>query len=283
MPQPIFHLYLAERPAIADALPGMAGEVRNAFLHGALAPDVGFFPGGDRRLSELVHHSRTADMCRALLNSAMSPSERAFAWGWLSHVLADVLLHPVINEWCGRQLGDGASKDDLLRLHVQLELGMDVLHVAAVKREGIPSFESTFEKTSVGFLTHVYQRVYGVGVAPAEMLEQQCNVERLTKQLLELELILAGAAQEGLATVPHKLVLQALRTAAAVSRGSRSIVTAFLHPVYPDLELGLNLKSRLDLFDRWFYRCVATDLRELHNLDLDTGLPISEETGSAVA
>jgi hypothetical protein len=75
MPQPIFHLYLAERPAIQYAVGELKPEARNALLHGALAPDTGFFPGGDARLSLLAHHSRNrtcAAPCFAGLNSLSS-------------------------------------------------------------------------------------------------------------------------------------------------------------------------------------------------------------------
>lgn len=281
MPQPIFHLYLAERPAIQYAVGELNPEARNAFLHGALAPDAGFFPGGDARLSLLVHHSRTADMCRALLRLAERLEQRAFAFGWLTHVLADALMHPVINSWCRAELGAQVEPADLTRLHIQLELGIDVLHVAAVHRQGVPRFRSMLTDASVGFLQQAYQQTYGLKPSPAALIFAHRNVERLSRQLLELEVVLAGASRDSMAGMPHKLLLRALRTVAAVSNGPRSLVTAFLAPVFPNLDLALVLKQRLDVFDRWFVDCVADDLQMLPNLDLDTGQPIAAEVDPA--
>jgi hypothetical protein len=84
-----------------------------------------------------------------------------------------------------------------------------------------------------------------------------------------------------MAGMPHKVLLRALRTVAAVSNGPRSLVTAFLEPVFPNLDLALVLKQRLDVFDRWFVDCVADDLQALPNLDLDTGQPIAAEVDPA--
>ena len=195
MPQPIFHLYLAERPAVLDAARIWDNDVRNAFLHGAVAPDVGFFPGGERQLSHLVHHARTGDMCRALLAGAENAVERAFAYGWLTHVLADAFLHPIINEWCEQKLGAGASADDLLRLHVQLELGMDVLHVTTVRREGVPSFQSTFDEASIAFLARAYRRRH---------LTRQPRLPcaSVDRQLLPLDSVSAGRSSISVPLAP---------------------------------------------------------------------------------
>ena len=59
------------------------------------------------------------------------------------------------------------------------------------------------------------------------------------------------------------------------------MIAAFLTPVFPNLDLALLLKDRLDYFDRWFSDCLATNLRELPNLDLDTGEPIADEVDPA--
>lgn len=282
MPQPIFHLYLAEYVQEYIPLPDRPA-TRNAFLHGAIAPDVGFFPGAPKRWSTVVHHWRTADMCRAMLGSATTDAERAFVWGWVTHLLADALLHPIINRWCVQQLGIGSSMAEQLRLHVQLEIGIDVMHVTAVKRVGVPTFRSMFEESSVSFLTNAYEKTYALHVDSRAVLKAHRNLERLTRQLLELELVMAGAAETTLTAVPNRVALNVLRTAAAVSSGPRSLVTAFLQPVLPPLELGLHFRDQLDKFARWFAECVATELQVLPNLDLDTGQPIDDDTGFAVA
>src|SRR5688500_15063891 len=73
----------------------------NAFLHGALGPDFGYMPGGHRLLSELAHRVRTGELAGRLIRSARTSLERAFAWGWLTHVLADRQIHPLIGRGVG--------------------------------------------------------------------------------------------------------------------------------------------------------------------------------------
>jgi hypothetical protein len=120
-------------------------------------------------------------MCRALLRRAEQPEQLAFAFGWLTHVLADALMHPVINSWCRAQLGAQTEPADLTRLHIQLELGIDVLHVAGVRRQGVPRFRSMLTDASVGFLQHAYHETYGIKPSPAALVFAHRNVERLSR------------------------------------------------------------------------------------------------------
>ena len=103
MPSVSLHLVLADRVlaelrrgARTAPFPPAAPECVNAFYPGALGPDLGYMPGGHRPLSELAHRVRTADLARALVETARSPVERAFSWGWVTHVLADVAVHPLV-------------------------------------------------------------------------------------------------------------------------------------------------------------------------------------------
>lgn len=282
MPQPTYHLYLADAALPLLPLP-LQPDVHAAFLHGAIAPDVGFFPGGQYMWSHVGHHWRTADMCRTLLSSATNDVERAFAWGWTTHILADALLHPVINQWCRLQLGGDSQRDDLMRLHVQLELGIDVMHVNHLRRAGMPRFRSIFDETSIAFLTKAYLHTYAMRIGPRQLLSAHRNLEQLCRRLFDLEVVMAGASVSAYAAAPAKVVLQTLRTAAAVSCGRRSIVTGFLYPVFPSLDLGLALKDAADAFLPWFTQCVSSEMRYLPNIDLDTGRVIGDHVSFAVA
>ena len=111
--------------------------VRDGFLHGALAPDMGFVPGNRRLVSEAAHYLRPGDLTRALLAAAGSDEEEAFAWGWASHLLADVEIHPLVGRAVGERLyGDRHRRMDALAdvaTHVSLEVGLDM---AVLRREG---------------------------------------------------------------------------------------------------------------------------------------------------
>jgi hypothetical protein len=108
MPGITLHFVLASRVLQRwSAAPGTAPfdlddpVARNAFYHGAVGPDIGYLPGGHRILSELAHQVSTGKLTGRLIQSARTPSERAFAWGWLTHVLADREIHPLIGRGVG--------------------------------------------------------------------------------------------------------------------------------------------------------------------------------------
>jgi hypothetical protein len=142
MPCATIHLHLAdrilshweERPRLA---PFPVGEpaLRDAFLHGTLAPDMGFVPGVDRFLSDLAHYIAPAELTRSLLRGARTPREEAFAWGWAGHVVGDVVLHPMVGRAVGeRLLGDRSGfiprlprdRTDQILLRGDVDLGSPV-------------------------------------------------------------------------------------------------------------------------------------------------------------
>src|SRR5262245_18199805 len=102
MPGVTLHLHLADRSLrhwrAENSAPFPLDDpaALEAFRHGAFGPDLGYFPGGPTALSDLAHAHRTGDLCRALVQGARTALERAFAWGWVGHVLADLSVHPLI-------------------------------------------------------------------------------------------------------------------------------------------------------------------------------------------
>ncbi|MDB4948830.1 MAG: hypothetical protein JWM27_1479 [Gemmatimonadetes bacterium] len=141
MPNVAVHFVLArrallrwsERPSLAPfrAADPAAAE---AFLYGAVAPDAGYWPGGDRLFSELAHLWRTGDLARVLGQSAGDGVGRAYAWGWASHVLADLEVHPLINQAHGERVhgsrGRPVSSTEDVENHMRLEYGLDVAAAA---------------------------------------------------------------------------------------------------------------------------------------------------------
>lgn len=102
---------------------------RNAFFAGAFGPDLGYFPGGHRLISDLAHRVRSGQLVRHLLTTAATPIERCFAAGWLTHVVGDLPIHPAIPREVGelvngdrtRPLGGGSHPAE----HVRVETGLD--------------------------------------------------------------------------------------------------------------------------------------------------------------
>ena len=139
MPSVTVHLRLAEdvldhgraHPAGAPFDP-FDGEAANAFRLGAMGPDMGYLPGGLNILSDLAHTLWPADLARNLIAEGESPRQRAFSWGWVSHVLADILVHPLVGCAVGELVHgspavfvDGAA-DQVS--HVRVEVGLDAVY-----------------------------------------------------------------------------------------------------------------------------------------------------------
>ncbi len=97
------------------------------FLAGAIAPDLGFFPGGPVDFSTWVHEEPTGDLVRALAAEARSPAERALATGWGLHVVTDQIVHGWVDDQVDRLFAGPQAPPDGDRdlWHMRLEWGID--------------------------------------------------------------------------------------------------------------------------------------------------------------
>ena len=114
---PFCHLLFAawQWPRLAPGL-GLDQAQGDAFSAGALAPDAGYYPGGEPALAEQAHR----EPGDALWSQAHDARERAFALGWRSHMILDGVGHP--------RLVDVAAGGDFSRqplAHKRVEWGMD--------------------------------------------------------------------------------------------------------------------------------------------------------------
>ncbi len=193
MPNVTVHLWLAERTLERWALsPGLSpfplSDLRSvrAFQQGALGPDMGYFPGGLRYLSDLSHKVRSGALTRNLLAEARRPQELAFAWGWVTHVLADRLIHPVVARGVGELLtGDRSrsiSGEEDLPAHVRVETGMDAWisarnpHLATA---GAASLAPLFRQGDLAFLARAYMRTHGVSIPPETLGDSYIRMLRM--------------------------------------------------------------------------------------------------------
>ena len=129
-------------PALERRFPGLsADDLRraHAFAYGgALFHDMGYYPGGSRALSDLMHYVRTADFLRALAEEARDPDEYAFALGAVAHFLGDSEGHPrgvnrvvpLTFPKLRRKFGDVVTYEQDPTAHLRVEFGFDVVQVA---------------------------------------------------------------------------------------------------------------------------------------------------------
>ncbi len=102
---------------------------QHAFIAGSWGPDLGVFPGTVPFLTDIAHYLGSGRLGRALWISAESRQERAFAAGWCLHVMADALIHPLINEGCGERIWGDRSRPcswgESAAWHQRVEIGLD--------------------------------------------------------------------------------------------------------------------------------------------------------------
>jgi Zinc dependent phospholipase C len=279
MPGPALHHLLAGRVfdqwrAAPHRAPVVPDDVAlNALLHGALGPDMGYFPGADPLLSELAHHARTGAFCRALVDEAETDAERAFAWGWVTHVLADVAIHPLINEACGELLLGRRTPLWGARVaveHLRVETGLDAAcHARHPELARLRPLQALEPAVFAG-ARRAYLRTFGA--APA--LESLVQAHRCVGRLLGPSAQLRGVAARAVdgRGVGSWLARGGLRTAARLSaRGSHA--EGLFSPVAPSGWLMDEVRGIAEGFADWFDAHCASDLRFLRDLCLDTGEP----------
>jgi hypothetical protein len=142
-----------------------------AFAYGgSVIQDLGYFPFGSRRFTNIVHYVRSGDFVEALIREAQSPEELAFALGGLAHYACDNFGHPLaVNRVVPlmypkvrAEFGDHVVYAHSPARHVMVEFSFDVLQVA---RSG---YEAQAYRDRIGFevakpvLERAFRATYGL-------------------------------------------------------------------------------------------------------------------------
>jgi hypothetical protein len=277
MPCATIHLLLADRvlsdwaehPAhapVAAADP----EIRTAFLHGSLAPDMGFIPGVDRFVSDLAHFHYPADLTRALFRHARCSIDEAFAWGWTAHVLGDVLLHPLVGRGVGEILyGDKGRRVDAaenVAAHVSLEVGIDIAFLE--RGVGIPGPPSSPHSAGSGLLPVRAALIdtYGLRWDASQLSRDHRLAVRMTRW--------------------WPRVLRSLRSVPRAVGGVASPGSAahgFLRPTRPNPWLVSEVDSVVERFPVAFRSLTRGAVHDWENLNLETGEPAGPGVGHAAS
>ena len=276
MPGPALHFLFAgsvyrewqAAPVVAPFEP--RPETRNAFLHGALGPDMGYFPGADPLLSDLAHHARTGAFCRALVHEARTDVGRAFAWGWVTHVLADVAVHPLVNEACG-ELATGARTPlwgaEVAVTHLRVETGLDAAYHARYSELASLRALPALEPAVFHGVRRAYLRTYGAAPDTEVLVRAHRQVSRLLGP---------GARIRGLAARAEGgrggawAARMALRAAARL--GARHPhAEGLFSPVRPAAWMLDEVDGIAAGFTDWFGAHYGSGLRFLRDHCLDTG------------
>jgi hypothetical protein len=285
MPGVALHFVLARRAlerweSSSDGPPFDAADpiAVNAFFHGAIGPDLGYLPGGHRPLSELAHTLRTGQLTRSLIAGARTPTERAFAWGWVTHVIADREIHP----WVGRGVGElltGCSDTFIAGAaeplsHLRVELGVDCWYAARYQAARGVRLRPAFDELSIAFLEQAYARTYGVSVPRELVLTSHRSVGRRAGQALAAMRILGALMDDAVQSFRMPGVRWMLR-AAYHTRVLQGISLAFLNPVSPPPWLLDGIEAAAAAHTDLFMDAYRTRGGDLADCDLDTGAPLA--------
>ena len=105
---------------------------------GAIIQDLGYYPHGNKKFSDLTHYVRTGDFIKALIAESQNLDELAFALGSLSHYVSDVEVHrnatnpgeAMLYPRLRHKFGPIVTYEDDPAAHLKTEFGFDVLEVA---------------------------------------------------------------------------------------------------------------------------------------------------------
>ena len=285
MPGHAVHLEIAR--AMLDRqptshMPSWAGnaESRNAYLHGALNPDLGLFPFGDPSVTDLSHHARTAELVRNLVAFATDEPETAYAWGWVTHFVADTHLHPIINRACSEHAGKppGATMiwSEAPGIHMRVELGLDVVRLVRNEELRDVRLRDFLRGPRISFVQRAFQETYGVTIHPRSLRRGHQVLGQGQKALFAIGDTL-GRQHLGEPRRPRDLALTLLYGPARWVGGRLSVDSipyAITHSLPPQGWLEEAVLAALDELPERFTELLSGALRDLPNLNLDNGEPL---------
>ncbi len=129
------------KKVLGERFPGATIEqfrTAHAYAYGgSLIQDMGYYPGGSKFFSDLVHYVRSGDFVSEMIRQAHDMNELAFALGALAHYVSDADGHPVVNHAVPvefpklkKKYGDVVTYEDDPVAHIQTEFGFDLVQVA---------------------------------------------------------------------------------------------------------------------------------------------------------
>ncbi len=280
MPGVTLHLDLAHRVlARARDLPFDPANplALNAFRQGAFGPDLGYFPGCWRPLSDLAHCVNVGDLARWLVGRARTPAEHAFAAGWVTHILADHAVHPLIGCAVGALLhgraGTFVDGHTQPAAHVRVEAGLDAYWAGRCPELRHTPMSPVFDGHSIRFLADAYAATYRATFPRTLLLRSH----RLAAVQVRQGLALSAWSHRALRTVCGRPLAQQLPgPASGLTRmcralGHRSRALAFLLPVRPSEWLATAAEDVVGALPDLVLKELATGLSGVENWNLDSG------------
>ncbi|HMH34421.1 MAG TPA: zinc dependent phospholipase C family protein [Puia sp.] len=147
-------------------------EARAFAYGGAIMPDIGYFPLGNKFFTNLVHYVRTGDFVNALLDEADSLNEYAFALGFLCHYYADEYGHQMAINRCvpltyprlEKKYGEVITYAENHISHKRIEFSFDVLQTARGKYASQAYHNFIGFQVSIPVVERAFLATYGLNL-----------------------------------------------------------------------------------------------------------------------
>src|SRR5271154_1952761 len=161
------------RPLLLQRYPGLSeDQITEAHAYaygGAVIQDLGYYPFGSKKFSNLVHYVRSGDFVRELLIESQDVNEYAFALGALSHYASDISGHPAVNQSVAieypklrAKFGKSVRYAQDKTAHLKTEFGFDTVQVAKNRYASQQYHDFIGFQVSKPLLERVFPVVYGM-------------------------------------------------------------------------------------------------------------------------
>ena len=310
------------QPLLLRRYPNLTAEqLREAHAYaygGCLIQDLGYYPFGKPKFSDLLHYVRTGDFIRALFRESKNVDDVAFSIGALSHYLGDTLGHPqAVNIAVGKSFPELASKygpnvnyAEGPHQHVRAEFAFDINDITKNRLAPERYLNRIGFAVPIPLLTRAFYDTYGLDIAKVVRQDHpnlrgyRFAVRTLLPRVAYAESLLYGSRMPP--DVPSPALAQFNQQIATLSaannwdayRSHRGIGThllaafIFILPKFgalSDLSLrGPTPSAEQDYVNSLMHTADvlrqtvsgAAKLGSLPNLDLDTGLEVFPGTYS---
>jgi Zinc dependent phospholipase C len=159
------------RVRFPDLSPEQVKKAHSFAYGGSVIQDLGYYPLGNRFLTDLLHYVRTGDFILWLIRDARNVNEYAFALGALSHYAADSLGHASVNiaepglyPKLEKKYGDWVTYEDDRQSHLRTEFSFDVLEVAKHRYNTQQYHDFIGFEVSEDLLERAFRDTYGMSM-----------------------------------------------------------------------------------------------------------------------
>jgi hypothetical protein len=161
------------RPLLLKRFPGLTDDqIKEAHAYaygGAVIQDLGYYPFGSKKFSDLSHYVRTGDFVEELLRESTDVDEYAFALGALAHYSSDITGHPAVNRSVAieypklrAKYGNSVTYAEDKTAHLKTEFGFDMVQVAKSRYAPQQYHDFIGFQVSKPLLERAFPVVYGV-------------------------------------------------------------------------------------------------------------------------